>query len=395
MATPSAQRPLTSAVASPSYGWIFSRHEDVIVFLCLPLAVSLALTAAAAALGWPLDGDSAYPATFFLYVLIDLAHQYSTPFLTLGFSDEYNRRKRFYWLAPPLICALLIALNAASPAAFIRTYAYYSAYHFIRQQYGWMSLAARRAPQPPAPADRFADSIAIYSASLGPLLYMCSTTDTPSWFLTGDLIALPPWLGSLSLSLTALIALSYLSRLLILSRRHALNHGKLFIYLKTLLIWGGAFVLTSDTLWGVALIIAHHGIPYLYMSARYIRRRYATSEGRLAWRLAPPKPSPQISPPSAPPSAPPRPRWLPLSAWVIASIWLLAAAHFILEAHLSDWLAPLHVAWLDTLTLGVLYPSLAGIGIFHFIVDSFFWKAKHNPHLRALSRPPQTPEPTP
>jgi hypothetical protein len=380
--TAAALSPAAGRAQPMSAGWIFSRAEDAWVFLGAPLLISGALVGLAAASGWSQHADAAYPASFILYALIDLSHQYSTAALTLGFSDEYHHRRRFYLLAPPLVCAALIALHAASPLAFFRFYALYSAYHFIRQQYGWMTLASRRAPAQPSAAERAADTCAIYTATIGPLLYMCSTLDAPSWFVTGDLVPLPPWVAPLALHLTAGVALAYLGWQWWLARQGALNPGKLFIYLKTLAIWGGAFILTADTLWGVALIIAHHGIPYLYMAARYTLRRLATPEGRRAWRL---QPSPQ-TPTEAPP-------WRRHAPWLIGAIWLTAAAHFLLEAHLSDWLAPLGITWLDALIVGGLYPALASVGILHFITDAFFWKSKHNPHLRVLAAPAARPHP--
>lgn len=386
--TATLHKPITTAAApeiaqkssqaqASTGGWIFSKGEDVCVFWLVPVLIGLLVMAVMgvgeARWGWEWAGVLPYPLGFFLFVLIDLSHQYSTFFLTVGFRDEYERRRIFYWVAPPLICGLLIALNAWDALYFVRFYAYYSAYHFIRQEYGWMMMAARKGGSP----GDWLDGAAIYAVTLGPLLYMSSVSDVPSWFVLGDLWPLPMWAGNGAALLAGVICALYLLKLAYGWGQGApILTGKLFIWLKSALIWGGALMLFQGSIWGVSVMVAHHGLPYLYLAARYIGNRKQQQQQQ---------PQPQQNP-STPHAHPPKKT---LTRWIAAfltSIWLLAAAHFLLESNLWDWLQPLNLPWLDAAITAILYPALASVGVFHFVVDSFFWKIKYNPHLRVLSK---------
>lgn len=67
--------------------------------------------------------------------------------------------------------------------------AYLAVFHFIRQQYGFMMLYSRKEKNAPR-AYRVLNQMAIYSATLYPLIYWHCHARSFEWFIQGDFITL-------------------------------------------------------------------------------------------------------------------------------------------------------------------------------------------------------------
>ena len=79
--------------------------------------------------------------------------------------------------------------------------AYLAAFHFVRQQWGWMAYAARRGGETAA-LDRWLDALFVYSATGVPLLWWHANLPRSFvWFREGDFLeGLPGAIGTVALA---------------------------------------------------------------------------------------------------------------------------------------------------------------------------------------------------
>jgi hypothetical protein len=178
---------LRSSSAHPSGAWIFSRTIDLAVF-ALPAALSLAIVLLRAPTAASADSPEWVWITGVL--LVDVAHVWSTAFITYLNPAELRRHPERYWLVPGLGWVLGVVLySLGGPGSFWRALAYLAVFHFVRQQYGWMTLYRARA------GDRsrlgaWIDGAAIYAATLYPLIWWHAHLPRRfDWFLPGDFLS--------------------------------------------------------------------------------------------------------------------------------------------------------------------------------------------------------------
>ena len=80
----------------------------------------------------------------FLIVFIDVAHVYATLFKTYFVPSEFQKRKKLLIILP-IICFLIgLVLYGFGSAVFWSVLAYVAVFHFVRQQYGFVRLYARK-----------------------------------------------------------------------------------------------------------------------------------------------------------------------------------------------------------------------------------------------------------
>lgn len=266
------------AIASTSNdrAWLFGRSADLWVFGG-PALAALLLVALGHALGIA-NGDTP-PAMWLVAVLgIDVAHVWSTLYRTYADGAEVRRRPLLYLGAPLLVYALGVALHASGgPARFWRVLAYVAVFHFVRQQYGWLALYRRRAGERDS-LGKWIDTFAIYSSTLGPLIWWHAAPPRSfHWFLDGDFaLGLPAWLGTFALAVEGLALLAYAARALAqLARGEAIPWGKHLLVGSTALCWWlGIVAYDSDYVFTVTNVLIH-GIPYVALIWRYGARRFA------------------------------------------------------------------------------------------------------------------------
>lgn len=329
--------------------WLFSPRVDLLAF-----GGSAALSFAVLAMGWALGmhgGDTPTPIWLALVVFADVAHVWSTLYRTYLDPAARARFGALLIVTPLFSLAFGVALYAAGSAVFWRALAYLAMFHFVRQQYGWMALYRARAGDGGA-WGRGVDTAAIYAATLYPLVYW--HTHLPrrfSWFVAGDVLALPSWLHAPALALFAAAMGSYVVRALHLYVRGAGQPGKDVLVASTASTWLVGIVLTDSDFAFTVTNVVLHAVPYLVLVQRHATS--ALPAHSRARRFA------------AHPVAFLAPLWL--IAAVEEALWDRAVWRERPELFGEPWAIPDGV-------LQVLVPLLTVPQLTHYIVDGFVWR---------------------
>ncbi|MFL5355517.1 hypothetical protein [Archangium sp.] len=349
-----------SRLLAPSQAWLFGRGVDLAVFAGSAL-VSVGLMLAAPALG--LAGETPLWAWVLLVVCVDVAHVWSTLFRTYLDGDEPRRRPGLYIGAPLAAYVLGVLAYLVSPGAFWRLFAYSALFHFVRQQYGWVSLYGRKARA--SDTERRLDAAAVYAATLGPVVWWHANLPRGFWwFVENDFLpGLPGWVGTGALVLQGLVLTAWVgfqvSRAV---RGEGLQAGKVLLVLATWGTWCGGIVLARDDFAFTVTNVVLHGVPYFALLWRYTRGRFA--EGGYGWL----RPLVRVG----------------LPAFVL----VLVALAFGEEA-LWDWLVWHErpslfgegVPALPPDVLALVVPLLALPQATHYLLDAFIWKPGREPAL--------------
>lgn len=352
----------STAAAAPHRGrWIFSPAIDLAVFGA-PAMVALALVLAAPSLG--LTGAETPDWAWIAGVLlVDVAHVWSTGFITYLDRSEVARRPLLYATVPLggwLIGVVVYAL--AGPAGFWRALAYLAIFHFVRQQYGWLALYRARAGER---TGKLVDGAMIYAATLYPLVWWHTASPRAfSWFVAGDLATgWPRAIATIAGVLYLVIIAAYVARAIVTARRGAVPWGKHLVVATTAACWYVGIVATDGDFTFTVTNVLIHGVPYVALVILYGRAVAAADPACAA------SPGPRLLA---------RPFVLALSLlWIVAFveelIWDRAVWHD--HAHLfggSLGLDDLHV---------FLVPLLATPQLTHYVLDGFFWRRAQNPRL--------------
>lgn len=356
-------------------GWILGPRADLWLFSA-PLVAAFALIALAARLEL-LHAELPPWAFAALIVGCDVAHVWATAFRVYLDPRELTRRLPLY-LGVPLLClAGGIALHAESRMLFWRALAYLAAFHFVRQQWGWVAYSRARAGER-GRLDRVLDELAIYAVTLGPLLWWHARLPREfAWFLEGDFIALPGWVGSAALGTSASVVAAYLLRQLWrLARGQGVNWAKLHVFATTAIAWYGGIVWLDSDLAFTALNVLAHGVPYLAVVWRVERARWAGESGALARLFAPGR------------------AWLFLALLVAAGYaeeWLWDRS--VWHEHPGLFAGPALELGRDALSL--LVPLLALPQATHYVLDAWIWRRARHAELREVfAGAPQGAHPT-
>ena len=330
--------------------WIGAPGFDIGFILAPGLVVSLVVLAAP---GWFTTREVSPLLWAALVVGVDVTHVYSTLYRTYFDREEFRRDRTLYVLAPLLGWMVFAGLYSMGPMVFWRCLAYLAAFHFVRQQYGFMMLYGRWER-----GHRWIDQTAIYVATLYPLAWWHLHPRRFDWFVAGDFASFDlPWLADVLLVAYGLIMIVYVTKEAALIRRTgAINWPRNLLLASTALSWWmGIMALDSDLAFTAVNVLAH-GLPYLALVWLYQRKR--TSPGRLF-----------------------RPLFVPaflllplLFAYVEEGLWdgLIWAEHPEVFPAFA-WLPVLHGRDL----LALVVPLLALPQITHYILDGFIWRRGH------------------
>ena len=355
---------IPNAVRSPSpTPWLFSRGTDLAVFGG-SAALSVALVAVGASYGL-LDKSSPEWIWLSCILAVDVAHVWSTLF-RVYLDPEEVRRRRLLYIITPLCCFALGALVHAwlGPPAFWRSLAYLAVFHFVRQQAGWVTLYRRRSRED-SNLDKWIDTLAIYTATVFPLLWWHGHLPRQfHWFVEDDFVTgLSAHLTSALEPLYWLVLAAFVARQVHrIARNESVNWGKLLVVLSTWTCWWlGIIALDSDFAFTVTNVLIH-GIPYLALTFHYGRRRAATATGT------------------------PLARILALGFYGFAGTVLLLAFG---EEWLWDRLVWHDRPWLFGSGLSLpepilswVVPVLAVPQLTHYVLDGAIWRRAENPDLR-------------
>lgn len=258
--------------------WLRSPRYDGWLILAPPFAA----LAVVALLPATYRQSAAFPLLAWVGVvlLIDVAHVYGTLFQTY-FDPQQRRQRRTLLAVVPLACyAGGVALHAAGSLVFWRALAYLAVFHFVRQQYGFLRLYARR--EAPAPG-AWLPAVLIYAATLYPLLWWhLSPPRHFNWFVAGDFVQRDWPLGRhLATGLYLALLLAYGAREAWLYRTtRAFNLPRNLLLAGTAASWYAGIVRCNGDLAFTLLNVVAHGVPYL---ALVWSRRPAGTAGRGWW----------------------------------------------------------------------------------------------------------------
>ncbi len=332
--------------------WLFSPRTDLAVFFGAAM-VSAALAAGGTTLG--IDETPLW-AWVLLVLCIDVAHVWSTLFRVYLDGEELRRRPRLYFAAP--VACWLLGVLAYEAGVFWRVLAYAAAWHFIRQQAGWMALYGRRAGSPRWRVRL--DAAAVYAVTLGPVVWWHAHLPRRFWwFVEGDFVGgLPAWCGTVALGVMAAAVLVW--GVAWSSERH---WGKALLLFATWLAWFGGIVVAQSDFAFTVMNVVLHGVPYVVLTWTYSRGRAADGAGYGRWA------------------------WLLRGGWLAFASTLLVLSFF--EEALWDKLV-----WhergalfggggleLGGVVLALVVPLLALPQATHYVLDAFVWRGRENPRL--------------
>lgn len=208
--------------------------------------------------------DYSFYTWLFLIVFIDVAHVYSTLFKTYFVKSEFQRRKKLY-IGLPIICFLIgLFLFGFGSSVFWSVLAYVAVFHFIRQQYGFVRLYARKEEK--SKINRYSDALIIYTATIYPMLYwFFSSPRAFNWFVEKEFFRYESqFLIQVSTLIYVLIVAYYLCRTLYFYLKTSyFNIPKNLIIVGTLLSWFFGIVYFNNDLVFTLLNVVSHGIPYM------------------------------------------------------------------------------------------------------------------------------------
>ena len=333
--------------------WLFSRELDLAVFGGSALA-ALGLLFVGHMFG-VLHGEAPEWVWLLCVLGVDVAHVWSSTLRIYLDPVERRRRPVLYVLAPVLALAAAIALHTWSSLAFWRGLAYLAAFHFVRQQVGWVALYRARANDRTR-WGRVIDEGATYAATLWPLLHWHAHLPRGmAWFVQGDFAAVVA-LRSVELAarpVAAAFALAYVVRAALLWRRGAGNPGKDLVVVTTAACWiAGIVVVPSDFAFTVTNVLIH-GIPYLALVWTTGRRAPLAGPARGLFAAGP-----------------------------AVFVGLLVAVAFVEELgwdravwHDRSWLFGAG-GGLSAAALSVVVPLLALPQLTHYVLDGFIWRRR-------------------
>lgn len=342
--------------------WIFSPALDLLAF-ALPPLLSLAILAAMPER--TAEGSEWVWVTGVL--LVDVAHVWSTVFITYASPAELRRHPERYALVPGaawVVGVLLYSLGGA--ALFWRCLAYLAVFHFVRQQYGWMMLYRARGRER-GRAGAIIDGAAVYAATLYPLLWWHAHLPRRfDWFLPGDFVrGLPPAVATAAGWIYVACLGAYAARAIARALSRApIPWGKHLLLLGTAATWYVGIVLYDDDDAFTLTNVLAHGIPYAVLVFSYARHTRAREPGLAASLLGG--------------SA------LAASVRFVACLWLLAYVEELLwDRGVWHDRADLFGAGPDLSSFEAwLVPLLAVPQVTHYVLDGLFWRRAGNANLR-------------
>jgi len=361
--------------ATRKAAWLFSRNVDLAVFLGSAVFsfAALGLGALTGALQDETPGWAWVPAV----ILCDVAHVWSTVFRTYLDPAERRARPRLLAVVPVLGLAASVGLLALGELTFWRVLAYVAIFHFVRQQYGWVSLYRARAGETTR-GGRIVDTAAIYAATTWPLLHW--HTHLPrrfSWFVAGDVVAVPSFVMPIATVLYVAALSAYAIRSALMWSRGTANPGKDVVVVTTAVAWYvGIVAFDSDYAFTVTNVFMH-GIPYFALVFVHTRARNEATR-----KAAAPAPISTLG------------ERLTRHVFVyLAFLWLIAFAEELVWDravwHERGWLfgEPWSVGGWKL----VIVPLLALPQLTHYVLDGFIWRRRSNPSVAGLVTAEQEP----
>jgi hypothetical protein len=211
-----------------------------------------------------------------LVLCIDVSHVYSTLFRLYWDRQTFITYKKLLMAIPATAFVAGLLLHYYDALLFWRALAYIAVFHFIRQQYGFMRLYARK--EPALKINRMIDTLSIYNATLYPLLYWhLHATDKLSWFVKGDFIAfeMHAYENVLAFIYAGIIVIYFIKEVWNSYRQRLVNIPKNLMMIGTYASWYVGIVSFQGDLIFTLLNVVAHGIPYMALIWLYGEKKAA------------------------------------------------------------------------------------------------------------------------
>jgi hypothetical protein len=239
--------------------WIGGRWFDLAFIIAPQLLVAVGV------LLWSRHLESVRELPVWLWVVlivgVDVSHVYSTVFRTYLDPRELRRAPNLYRVLPCAVWAVGVVLYSLNSLLFWRVVAYLAVFHFVRQQYGFMMIYRAKARYGSARIDQ----LAIYAATVYPLLYWHCYGRDFAWFVAGDFAQLRwPAVNKVGLVLYLGILIAYVGQeLMNLLHKGFCHFGKnLHLFGTAVTWWVGIVAFDNDVAFTATNVVAH-GVPYL------------------------------------------------------------------------------------------------------------------------------------
>ncbi|MHB8208664.1 hypothetical protein [Mucilaginibacter sp.] len=151
-------------------------------------------------------------------------------------------------------------------------------FHFVRQQYGFMRIYSRKESH--GRVARIIDTVAIYTATIYPLLYwhFAGIHQNFNWFVDGDFILAK---SQLALMISKWIYFTVIATYLVketwlVIKYNRFNIPKNLIVAGTFLSWYFGIVYYNGDMAFTTLNVVSHGLPYMALIWLNERKRYET-----------------------------------------------------------------------------------------------------------------------
>jgi len=269
---------LTRTSAQP---WIYSARVDLLFVLGPPFVVTML----AFLLQPALAGTATEPSWLWLALIVgvDVTHVYSTLFRTYLDREEMKQRQSIYVLVPLIAWVGGCLLYSFGSMVFWRVLAYLAVFHFVRQQYGFMMLYGRKdGGMYPSTSWKTLDKLAIYAATLYPLLYWHFTPRNFNWFVEGDFVQFASSLLAAVVTVLygAILAAYAVKEVLLWRRAGQFNWPRNLMLGGTACSWLAGIVIFNNDLTFTAINVISHGVPYLALIWIYGRNQAEWQGGR-------------------------------------------------------------------------------------------------------------------
>lgn len=252
--------------------WLHNAKLDSL-FILSPPFVSLLFIALFPALFKATDGMSVI-WWIVLVVFIDVAHVYSTLYRTYFDRETFRQQKNKLIGIPIAGFIVAVFLYYTSDILFWRVLAYLAVFHFVRQQYGFMRIYSRKEP-----FKRWyyrIDQVAIYSATLYPILYWhLHAPRNFHWFVEGDFWYFSSnWLSYMASVAYWLVIAGYIAKeFIFVYREKQFNWPRNLVILGTFLSWYFGIVYFNGDMAFTLLNVVSHGVPYMALIWVYGRKK--------------------------------------------------------------------------------------------------------------------------
>lgn len=216
-----------------------------------------------------LENHYSFYTWLFLIVFVDVAHVYSTLFKTYFVKEEVRKRKLLYYGIPALSWILGLILYQFGSLTFWSVLALVAVFHFIRQQYGFMRIYARFEPNN---WSKKLDEIAVYSATIFPMLYWFKTPRAFTWFVQNEFNwfqNLPDYIPVIKILYFGILIIWIVKTVYEIFKTGQFNIPKIALISGTYLSWYFGIVYFNNDLVFTFLNVISHGIPYIALI--YIR----------------------------------------------------------------------------------------------------------------------------